>query len=51
MDRLSFVQTFVFQPNHMEQLPVREANKEQRSGRRLRRTDEERSRLGSGWGG
>lgn len=29
MDRLSFVQTFVFPPSHMELLPVREAKKEQ----------------------
>jgi hypothetical protein len=28
-DRLSFVQTFVFPPSHMELLPVREAKKEQ----------------------
>ena len=28
-DRLSFVQTFVFPPSHMERLPVREAKKEQ----------------------
>src|SRR3984893_6695293 len=28
-DRLSFVQTFVFPPSHMELLPVREARKEQ----------------------
>ena len=27
-DRLSFVQTFVFPPSHMELLPVREAKKE-----------------------
>lgn len=29
VDRLSFVQTFVFPPSHMELLPVREAKKEQ----------------------
>jgi hypothetical protein len=29
MDRLNFVQTFVFPPSHMELLPVREAKKEQ----------------------
>jgi hypothetical protein len=28
-DRLSFVQTFVFPPSHMELLSVREAKKEQ----------------------
>jgi hypothetical protein len=28
-DRLTFVQTFVFPPSHMELLPVREAKKEQ----------------------
>lgn len=28
-DRLSFVQTFVFRPSHMELLPVREAKKKQ----------------------
>jgi hypothetical protein len=28
-DRLSFVQTFVFPPSHMDLLPVREAKKEQ----------------------
>ena len=27
-DRLSFVQTFVFPPSHMELLPVRESKKE-----------------------
>jgi hypothetical protein len=29
IDRLNFVQTFVFPPSHMELLPVREAKKEQ----------------------
>ena len=29
LDRLSFVQTFVFPPSHMELLAVREAKKEQ----------------------
>jgi hypothetical protein len=29
MDRLDFVQTFVFPPNHAELLPVRSAKKEQ----------------------
>jgi hypothetical protein len=28
-ERLSFVQTFVFPPSHMQLLPVREAKKEQ----------------------
>jgi len=42
VDRLSFVQTFVFPPSHMELLPVREAKKEQAA------YDEQRKKA-AGW--
>ena len=41
-DRLSFVQTFVFPPSHMELLPVREAKKEQAAY-------DEQSKKQAGW--
>jgi hypothetical protein len=41
-DRLSFVQTFVFPPSHMELLPVREAKKEQAAY-------DEQMKKGAGW--
>jgi hypothetical protein len=41
MDRLNFVQTFVFPPSHMELLPVREAKKEQAAYEEQRKKESE----------